>query len=67
MPDIERYMDVGCPHVHLRLNNTVMRTHGLDYQNTKKKKKTPQKPRTMIYLFIYFNFFYFLFLLHPSI
>ena len=30
MPNIEKYMGVGCPHIHLRLYSTVMRTHGLD-------------------------------------
>ena len=30
MLDIERYTDVGCPRIHLRLYNTVMRVHGLD-------------------------------------
>ena len=30
MPDIERYMSVGCPRVHLRIYSTVMRAHGLD-------------------------------------
>ena len=30
MPDIERYMGVGCPYIHFRLYNTVMRAHGLD-------------------------------------
>ena len=29
MPDIERYTDVGCPRIHLRLYSTVMRAHGL--------------------------------------
>ena len=30
MPDIERYTSVGCPRIHLRLYNTVMRALGLD-------------------------------------
>ena len=30
MPDIERYTDIGCPRIHLRLYSTVMRAHGLD-------------------------------------
>ncbi|RVW27300.1 hypothetical protein CK203_107308 [Vitis vinifera] len=30
MPDIERYMGVGCPRIHLRLYSTVMRALGLD-------------------------------------
>ena len=30
MPDIERYMDVGCPHIHLQLYSIMMRAHGLD-------------------------------------
>ncbi|KAL6349660.1 hypothetical protein AAG906_041067 [Vitis piasezkii] len=30
MPDIERYTGIGCPRIHLRLYNTVMRAHGLD-------------------------------------
>ncbi|WJZ84599.1 hypothetical protein VitviT2T_004199 [Vitis vinifera] len=30
MPDIERYTDIGCPRLHLRLYSTVMRAHGLD-------------------------------------
>ena len=30
MPDIERYMGIGCPKIHLRLYNSVMRAHGLD-------------------------------------
>ena len=30
MLDIERYTDVGCPRIHLRLYNIVMRVHGLD-------------------------------------
>ena len=30
MPDIERYMGMGCPRLHLRLYSTVMRAHGLD-------------------------------------
>ena len=28
--DIERYTSVGCPYIHLRLYNIVMRAHGLD-------------------------------------
>ncbi|RVW30128.1 hypothetical protein CK203_083243 [Vitis vinifera] len=30
MPDIERYNGIGCPKIHLRLYNTVMRAHGID-------------------------------------
>ncbi|RVX02939.1 hypothetical protein CK203_023146 [Vitis vinifera] len=30
MPDIERYTDIGCPRIHLRLYSMVMRAHGLD-------------------------------------
>ncbi|KAL6350423.1 hypothetical protein AAG906_004374 [Vitis piasezkii] len=30
MLDIERYTDIGCPRIHLRLYNTGMRAHGLD-------------------------------------
>ena len=30
MLDIERYTGIGCPRLHLRLYNTVMRAHGLD-------------------------------------
>ena len=30
MPEIERYTNIGCPRIHLRLYNTVMRAHGLD-------------------------------------
>ncbi|RVX21745.1 hypothetical protein CK203_000973 [Vitis vinifera] len=30
MPDIERYMGVGCPRIHLRLYSIVMRALGLD-------------------------------------
>ena len=30
MPDIERYIGIGCPLIHLRLYSTVMRAHGLD-------------------------------------
>ena len=30
MPDIERYSGIGCPKIHLRLYNTVMRAHGID-------------------------------------
>ena len=30
MPNIERYTGVGCPCIHLRLYNTVMRAHGLN-------------------------------------
>ena len=30
MPDIERYGGIGCPKIHLRLYNTVMRAHGID-------------------------------------
>nr|CAN80607.1 hypothetical protein VITISV_033525 [Vitis vinifera] len=30
MPEIERYTGIGCPRIHLRLYNTVMRAHGLD-------------------------------------
>ena len=30
MPDIERYIGVGCPRIHLRLYSTVMRALGLD-------------------------------------
>ena len=30
MLDIERYMGVGCPCIHLRLYSNVMRAHGLD-------------------------------------
>ena len=30
MPEIERYIGIGCPRIHLRLYSTVMRAHGLD-------------------------------------
>ncbi|RVX11648.1 hypothetical protein CK203_015902 [Vitis vinifera] len=30
MPNIEKYMGIGCPRIHLRLYNTGMRVHGLD-------------------------------------
>ncbi|XP_010658312.1 uncharacterized protein LOC104881102 [Vitis vinifera] len=30
MLDIERYSGIGCPKIHLRLYNTVMRAHGID-------------------------------------
>ena len=30
MPEIERYMGIGCPQIHLRLYSSVMRAHGLD-------------------------------------
>ena len=30
MLDIERYTSIGCPCIHLRLYNTVIRAHGLD-------------------------------------
>ncbi|RVW24501.1 Kinesin-like protein KIN-12D [Vitis vinifera] len=30
MPEIERYTGIGCPRIHLRLDSTVMRAHGLD-------------------------------------
>ena len=30
MPDIEHYSGIGCPKIHLRLYNTVMRAHGID-------------------------------------
>ncbi|RVW12671.1 hypothetical protein CK203_116473 [Vitis vinifera] len=30
MPDIERYSGIGCPKIHLRLYNTLMRAHGMD-------------------------------------
>ena len=30
MPDIERYIGIGCPRLHLRLYSTMMRAHGLD-------------------------------------
>ena len=30
MPDIERYMGIGCPRIHLRLYSIVMRAHRLD-------------------------------------
>ncbi|KAL6321377.1 hypothetical protein AAG906_016432 [Vitis piasezkii] len=30
MLDIERYSGIGCPNIHLRLYNTVMRAHGID-------------------------------------
>ncbi|WKA08862.1 hypothetical protein VitviT2T_026547 [Vitis vinifera] len=30
MPNIERYTDIGCPRLNLRLYSTVMRAHGLD-------------------------------------
>ena len=30
MPDIERYMGIGGPHIHLQLYNVVMRGHRLD-------------------------------------
>ncbi|RVW58818.1 hypothetical protein CK203_104010 [Vitis vinifera] len=29
MPEIERYIGIGCPRIHLRLYSTVMRAHGL--------------------------------------
>ena len=28
--EIERYTDIGCPCIHLRLYSTIMRAHGLD-------------------------------------
>ena len=30
MPDIERYMGIGCPRIHLQLYSAVMRGHRLD-------------------------------------
>ena len=30
MPDIDRYTEIGCPHIHLQLYNVVMRGHRLD-------------------------------------
>ena len=30
MPKIDRYMGIGCPRIHLRLYNTIMRAHGLN-------------------------------------
>ena len=30
MPDIERYISISFPRIHLRLYNTMMRAHGLD-------------------------------------
>ena len=30
MPEIERYMGVGCPRIHLKLYNTFIRALGLD-------------------------------------
>ena len=30
MPEIERYIGIGCPRIHLRLDSTMMRAHGLD-------------------------------------
>ena len=30
MPDIERYIGIGCPRIHLQLYNIVMRRHRLD-------------------------------------
>ena len=30
MLDIEHYNGIGCPKIHLRLYNTVMRAHGID-------------------------------------
>ena len=30
MPEIEQYTGIGCPRIHLRLFNTVMRAHDLD-------------------------------------
>ena len=30
MSKIERYTDIGFPHIHLRLYSTVMRAHGQD-------------------------------------
>ena len=30
MPEIQRYMGIGCHRIHLRLYSTVMRAHELD-------------------------------------
>ena len=30
MPDIERYIGIGYPRIHLKLYSTVMSAHGLD-------------------------------------
>ena len=30
MPDIERYSGIGCPKIHLRLYDIIMRSHGID-------------------------------------
>ena len=30
MPEIERYMGIGCPRIHLRLYSTMMRARDLD-------------------------------------
>ena len=30
MPEIERYTSIGCPRIHLRLYNIIMRAHGMD-------------------------------------
>ena len=29
-PDIERYMGIGCPRIHLQLYSAIMRGHRLD-------------------------------------
>ncbi|RVW15756.1 hypothetical protein CK203_098518 [Vitis vinifera] len=34
MPKIERYIGIGCPHIHLRLYSMIMRAHGLDEAKT---------------------------------
>ena len=30
MPDIERYMGIGCPRIHFQFYNTVIHEHRLD-------------------------------------
>ena len=30
MSKIDRYTDIGCPRIHLRLYSTIMRAYGLD-------------------------------------
>ena len=33
MLEIDRYTDIDCPHIHLRLYNTIMRAYGLEKPN----------------------------------
>ena len=52
MPEIERYIGIGCPRIHLRLYSMIMRAHGLDEAQMVMFFLVPKWCDTMLVCFI---------------